>query len=676
MNRDVEKSLLDIDFAALTRGSFTPSPAAWEDQVLYFLMLDRFSDGNENGGYGDPAGRPVDTGDTPLHRTEDEGQLDYDTWFRAGGGWQGGTIKGLTSKLGYLRRLGATALWVSPPFRQVAFEPSYHGYGVQNFLDIDPHFGTREDFRDFVRAAHKQGMYVILDIIAHHTGNVFTYDADRYPAHDASGRSFNDPRWDGRPYVVAGFNDGSGRETLPFGINGELASVDAARLEASWPDGAIWPREFQQGDLFLRRGKISNWGHYPEYAEGDMAAGLKTLDVRVRWAGQYRQPSAAMAWLCLAYSFWIAYADLDGFRIDAAKHMDTDALRSFCDWIREFTQSIGKERFLLVGEVPGSLDIAWETVERTGLDAALGIEDIPGKLERMVVGDADPIDYFSIFRNWMVDEPHGGKHRWYRDQVVTLVDDHDQVRKWTAKRRFCGDRRFRDLAFNVMAVQLTTAGIPCIYYGSEQGFDSGGQVSDCDVVLRENMFGGNFGGLCTQGRHFFNEQGDLYCALASLTALRKKLITLRRGSQVLHRISGDGVNFGHPRRIGGERMRSLICWSRLFLDQETLVVFNTDESNSVEAWSTVAPMLRVNGDKFHRTFWHAPKSAAPPKAILTVEDRAGLPTVQIELPPAGFAIYHASPSLHRFGPHPPQDLKPWAQSLWRSGIELVAKEPA
>ena len=70
-------------------------------------------------------------------------------------------------------------------------------------------------------------------------------------------------------------------------------------------------------------------------------------------------------------------------------------------------------------------------VERTGLDAALGIEDVPGKLERMVTGYGDPADYFSIFRNWMLDDPAG--HRWYRDQVVTLVDDHDQVRKGAAK---------------------------------------------------------------------------------------------------------------------------------------------------------------------------------------------------------------------------------------------------
>ena len=205
---------------------------------------------------------------------------------------------------------------------------------------------------------------------------------------------------------------------------------------------------------------------------------------------------------------------------------------------------------------------------RPGLDAALGIEDVPGKLERMVTGYADPADYFSLFRNWVLDEPAG--HRWYRNQVVTLVDDHDQVRKGTAKWRFCGDSRFRDLAFNVMAVQLTTMGIPCIYYGSEQGFDSGGRPNGSDLVLRENMFGGRFGGLCTQGRHFFNEDGDLYRALAALIDLRKKLLPLRRGRQVLHHISGDGVTFGLPHRLG-DRMRSLVSWSRLFIDQEVLV---------------------------------------------------------------------------------------------------------
>jgi hypothetical protein len=236
MAEKIEKSLLELDFASLTRRAFTPSPAAWEDQILYFLLLDRFSDGKENGGYQDNEGRAVSGGVTPRYRPEDAGRVEYETWFRAGGGWQGGTLGGLRSKLGYLRRLGITALWVSPVFRQVAFEPSYHGYGIQNFLDVDPHFGTREEFRDFVRAAHEQGISVILDIIAHHTGNVFSYDPDRYRTHDpASGRWDYDPRWDGKPYAVKGFNDRDGRPTLPF------ATADGDRREQSWPDGAVWP---------------------------------------------------------------------------------------------------------------------------------------------------------------------------------------------------------------------------------------------------------------------------------------------------------------------------------------------------------------------------------------------------------------------------------------------------
>ena len=58
MTETIEKSLLELDFASLTRRTFTPSPAAWEDQVLYFLLLDRFSDGKEKGGYRDNDGPP------------------------------------------------------------------------------------------------------------------------------------------------------------------------------------------------------------------------------------------------------------------------------------------------------------------------------------------------------------------------------------------------------------------------------------------------------------------------------------------------------------------------------------------------------------------------------------------------------------------------------------------
>jgi hypothetical protein len=239
------------------------------------------------------------------------------------------------------------------------------------------------------------------------------------------------------------------------------------------------------------------------------------------------------------------------------------------------------------------------------------------------------------------------------------VDDHDQVRKGGGKHRFCGDSRFRDLAFNVLATQLTTMGIPCIYYGSEQQFDSGGRTSGSDLILRETMFGGKFGGLCTQVRHFFNEESKLYRALAALIDLRKKLLPLRRGRQVLHQIYADGVSFGVPHRLG-ERMRSLVSWSRLFIDAEVLVAINTDESRPLTLYSTVAPIFRVEGDQLHLIFWYAPQasSQAPPSSV-TVERKGNLLAVRMTLPPGGFAMYQASPGLHRLGPSPPADLKPW-----------------
>ena len=95
------------------------------------------------------------------------------------------------------------------------------------------------------------------------------------------------------------------------------------------------------------------------------------------------------------YKFWIAYADIDGFRVDTVKHMDPGATRFFTSVIHEFTERIGKENFYLIGEITGGRDLAFTTLETTGLDAALGIDDIPDRLEYLVKGYRSPDGYFS-----------------------------------------------------------------------------------------------------------------------------------------------------------------------------------------------------------------------------------------------------------------------------------------
>ena len=74
-----------------------------------------------------------------------------------------------------------TTLWIGPCFRQRADLKTYHGYGIQDFLEVDPRFGTRKELRDLVDAAHAQGVYVILDIIYNHTGNNWFYDEGFVP---------------------------------------------------------------------------------------------------------------------------------------------------------------------------------------------------------------------------------------------------------------------------------------------------------------------------------------------------------------------------------------------------------------------------------------------------------------------------------------------------------------
>jgi glycosidase len=624
----VEKSLHGLDMQSLTRRAYTPSPAAWEDQVLYFLMLDRFSDGRERGFRGND-GRMVGGGITPLFHPGDAGNAvrtaeEAARWRNAGAGWTGGNLKGLASKLGYLQRMGVTALWISPVFKQVRYQDTYHGYGIQNFLDVDPHFGTPRDLKELVRLAHRHGIYVILDIILNHSGNVFSYAPDRYLTHDpSSGQTYLDPRWDGRRYAVAGFHDALGRPTLPF------SPVDLAQHRRAWPHGAIWPGEFQEPATFTARGRINNWDHDPEFMEGDFLD-LKDINLGSGPADDYA-PSPALWALCQVYKYWIAYTDVDGFRVDTVKHMHPGATRLFTSVIHEFAQTIGKENFYLIGEITGGRQRAFTTLETTGLNAALGIDDIPDKLEYLVKGYRNAQEYFDLFRNSELVQKES--HIWFRNKVVTLFDDHDQVRKGGYKARFCaGDLAWTRLLLNVLALNATTLGIPCIYYGTEQGFDGEG---DSDRYIREAMFGGEFGAFRTRGRHFFNEENPVYQELSKILALRKKKIALRRGRQYLREVSGDGQNFGLPHLIGG-RMLSIVPWTRSFDEQYLLLAVNTDADRSRTAWVSLKPDEYPAGKRL--TCLYSTDAGQIGREI-TVQARGDRHLANLEVPAAGFVIY-------------------------------------
>ncbi|HHT9120772.1 MAG TPA: alpha-amylase family glycosyl hydrolase [Candidatus Hypogeohydataceae bacterium YC41] len=532
---DTPKSLSEVDFKPA--GKVFLSPADWRDQFIYFLLVDRFNNG-------DKEIPPFNPETTPIGRDDSEGEK-----------WQGGTLKGVTDKLDYIKELGCTAIWLSPVFKNRKELDTYHGYGIQNFLDIDPRFGTLKDLQDLVKKAHKKGMYVILDIVINHTGDNWAYPGG-YPYYYSEGMRF------------------------PFG---SWRQVDPAE-GIQWPDDAAWPVEFQNPEWYRREGEIRNWDAFPEAMDGDFCS-LKEI---------YTSNREVLKGLIDVYKYWIAVADIDGYRLDAVKHIEDSSAAILCSAIREYAQKIGKNNFFLFGEIIGDDRFIDEYIGRNAripdtnerfpsLDAAL---DFPlwGILEGAIKGFTNPAELrarYDRFKELYSD--HGQASQYF----VTFVDNHDQIGR-SPRGRFLHNDLFYEQAVIAIGYLLTSMGVPCIYYGTEQGFDGGG---DHDKYIRECMFGGKWGAFNTTGHHFFNSGNILYKGISRIAEIRQKETALRYGRQYFREISGNGMDFGYP--IDG---RCTLAYSRILDDTEILVAINLD-SNPRSDFVTVDSNLTPAGRK-------------------------------------------------------------------------------
>jgi Alpha amylase, catalytic domain len=137
-----------------------------QDELIYFLLPDRFENGDTSNDKGGLSGDRLTTGFDPS----------------AKGFYHGGDLKGLIKRLDYIQGLGATAIWVAPIFKNQAVRGApgdesagYHGYWVTDFTTVDPHFGTEADFKALAAAAHGRGMKVYMDIITNHTADIIKY---------------------------------------------------------------------------------------------------------------------------------------------------------------------------------------------------------------------------------------------------------------------------------------------------------------------------------------------------------------------------------------------------------------------------------------------------------------------------------------------------------------------
>jgi glycosidase len=589
----------------------------WREHTFYQILPDRFSDGKENE-------RPCFDYQNPAqYRTTDK-----KAWMQAGLGFTGGTIAGIYSKLDYLEGLGITGLWLNPTFKQRADLNTYHGYGIQDFLALDPRFGTVQELRDLIDAAHDRGMVVILDIVIDHTANNWFYGPDVTGIIEESLPYRYSP-----PYSFAGWRSGKG-ECIP---------------EIQYPDDGCWPVELQRLEAYNRCGSIINWGSADpldpnaEFRRGDFFD-LKKLNGY--------DPETMQA-IIRCYQYWIAVTDCDGFRLDAAKHIPADICRQFSHAIYYYAQSIGKNNFLIVGEITDNLISVsylslFGSVFDKALTAVLDINQSPSHLAGAVRGTEPPMDFFGRYRldsDLSLYVQTGRIH-------VSILDDHDLATR-PRKERFSAHNnspnRYWQTA-HAVGIQLTSPGIPCIYYGTEQALDGNEEYHDYSIeanrfgedrYVREDMFGGPFGAFQTTGCHFFNRQHPTYKRIAAIARVRNRQDTLGRTLRLGICFPRETSFCGYPFRFPGAG--ELFAWSMVLPYIEVVMVLNTNGLEERGAYITVDSNIHPLGSQLqvlYRADWSDRQLDNPPTdESFTVETTPeGRAYLNISLPPAGMLI--------------------------------------
>jgi glycosidase len=496
-----------------------PSPD-WRDQVIYFVMIDRFDDG-------DPA-------------NNDQGAGEYDP--ADGRRYSGGDIPGITRRIDYIRGLGATAVWITPPVANQWWDGDlgyggYHGYWAENFRAVDAHYGTLDDYRALSRALHGAGMYLIQDIVVNHTGNFFSY---RH-GHDADDPARHyQPNPDSRPVAAP--------TQWPFSLND---ARDQAHRQA-----AIYHWTPPIADFTDRTQELS-------HALADLDD-LNTANPQVRRA------------LRDSYGFWIRGVGVDGFRVDTAFHVEADFFEDFMRAEDEeapgmlgVARATGRDGFIAFGE-GFVVDRAFEDAGARKLEAYVRGDDGRARLSSMInfplygsLGDVFARGHATAELGHRIDSMmrvHADPHR-----MPTFIDNHD-VDRFLAAGSEAGLRQ-------ALLAMMTLPGIPTIYYGTEHGFRE----------PRRAMFAG---GYQSGGRDHFDVDAPLYRYIAAITALRRE-----------HRVLSRGV----PTVLAANTARSGALLYRMDAGDDRLwIAFNTAEHASL--LDAVDPQL-VPGRRLQPLFW-------------------------------------------------------------------------
>ncbi|QLG43905.1 alpha-amylase family glycosyl hydrolase [Costertonia aggregata] len=407
------------------------SPFFWEGANIYFLLTDRFNNGNPEN-------------DINFRRTDSTAVLR---------GFKGGDIQGITNKIndGYFSDLGINAIWFTPVVEQIHGSTNegtgntygYHGYWTKDWTAIDPNFGTKKELETMVKTAHKNGIRILMDVVINHTGPV----------------TDTDPVWP-KEWV----------RTEPTCQFTTYENTTKCTLVDNLPD--IYTESDEAVEL--PDALLAKWKN-----EGRLSQELDELQLFFERTGYPRAPRFyIIKWL----TDYVNDLGIDGFRVDTVKHTDEkawgelykEASHAFSTWKKKHPdQVLDSTPFYMVGEVYNygissgrEYDFGDKKVDYFdyGFKSLINFE---------LKHDASK-DYESIFKKYN-DILHGKLNGKGTVNYLTSHDDGNPFDK---------ERKMPIKSANIL---LLTPGASQIYYGDESARDLTIDAAEGDATLRSFM---------------------------------------------------------------------------------------------------------------------------------------------------------------------------------------------
>ncbi|GGA44602.1 alpha-amylase family glycosyl hydrolase [Sphingomonas psychrolutea] len=560
-----------------------------QDEVIYFVLPDRFANADPTNDRGELKGDRLATGFDPT----------------AKGFYHGGDLKGLIRRLDYIQGLGATALWVGPIFKNKPVQGAkgqesagYHGYWITDFTQVDPHLGSDHDFKALVDAAHARGMKVYMDIIVNHTADVIKY-RECAPDHYCPYRSLGDYPYQRRGGVTgAAINSG-------FAGHNDGSAANFAKLTD--PNYAYTPYLPKGEERVKTPAWLNDVTLYHNRGDSTFAGESSTLGDFSGLDDLMTENPHVVAGMIEIFGGWIDRFGVDGFRIDTAQHVNPEFWQAFVPAIKARAAAKGIPNFHIFGEVAtGEMDPA-RLATHTRVDGLPAVLDFA--FQRALVDTVGGSAGTDELRRLFFADPlyEGGAVGAL--QLPTFLGNHDAGRfAMFVKRGFpkANDDELLQRVILGHAMLLTLRGVPTIYSGDEQGFVGKGGDQDS----REDMFASKvatyndnrlLGTAKTTATDSYDTAHPLYRAISTLAKLRAELPALRRGKQVL-RADGNKPGLFAVSRFDPETGR------------EVVLAFNT-------ATAPVSAQILVETRSTDFVARHgdcAPKASAPGSLSVTV----------------------------------------------------------